>query len=122
VKPVSGKGAMQVKYAIAVNGNQVAEHFGRCEGYEVVELGENGESGERSRLANPGHEPGLLPRMLHEAGVKCIIAGGMGPRAVALLDEYNIKAVTGVAGDVEDVIVQITSGELEAGEDLCEHT
>ncbi len=109
-----------MRIAIAVNGAEVAAHFGRCEGYVVADI-DDGKVGAQERIENPGHEPGRLPAMLHDLGVECIVAGGMGPRAIALFESYSIDQVTGVQGTVEETLARLTDGSLEAGESACHH-
>jgi len=109
-----------VTYAIAADGKRVATHFGRCEKYVLVDIDGGRESGRRV-LSNPGHEPGLLPRLLSRHEVSYVVAGGAGPRAVGLLGELGIGVHIGVFGPVEDVIRQIAAGELPSGENACEH-
>jgi predicted Fe-Mo cluster-binding NifX family protein len=109
-----------MKVAIATDGTEVAAHFGRCEAYTVAEI-EDGQIVAREVVANPGHEPGFLPGYLAKRGVTCIVAGGMGPRAVMLFEERQIQAITGVTGPVEDTLGALLRGELEGGESLCEH-
>lgn len=109
-----------MKLAIAADGTEVAAHFGRCEKYVLAEI-EDGEVGAREDMANPGHEPGRLPRMLHDLGVDCIAAGGMGPRAVNLFAQLGIQPIVGVSGSVDDCLAAAAAGELEAGETTCHH-
>lgn len=109
-----------MKVAIAADGTEVAPHFGRCEGYVIAEIGD-GTVGERERITNPGHEPGRLPALLHDHGVECIVAGGMGPRAIGLFDAYGIAQVTGVQGSIEAALEKLADGSLEAGESACHH-
>ena len=109
-----------MKLAIATDGNEVAAHFGRCEKYILAEI-VDGEVTSQEDMANPGHEPGLLPRVLHELGVDHIAAGGMGPRAVNLLAQFGIEAVVGVRGSVEDCLAAAAAGELVAGDSTCHH-
>ena len=40
--------------------------------------------------------------MLAERAVKCILAGGMGPRAQALFDAHQIGTIFGVSGTVAE--------------------
>lgn len=72
-------------------------------------------------VGNPGHEPGRLPRMLRELGVDAIVAGGMGPRAQLLFDEFGIEVITGISGPVADALAQLATGDLRPGESTCEH-
>lgn len=109
-----------MRYAIAADADRVAPHFGRCERYVLVDIND-GEQVAREELPNPGHEPGLLPRLLNEEGVAYVIAGGAGPRAVNLMAEMNIGVFVGISGSVDDVIGELTAGDLEPGESTCEH-
>lgn len=109
-----------MKVAIAADGTEVAPHFGRCEGYVIAEIGD-GEVRGHERIANPGHEPGRLPALLHHHGVECIVAGGMGPRAVGVFDAYGIAHIAGVRGPIEETLQKLADGSLEAGESACHH-
>jgi predicted Fe-Mo cluster-binding NifX family protein len=109
-----------MKVAIAVDGPMVAPHFGRCEGYVIAEIAD-GEIRSQERIGNPGHEPGRLPAMLNDCGVECIVAGGMGPRAIGLFETYGIAQITGVRGSVEETLSQLADGSLAGGESACHH-
>ena len=43
----------------------------------------------------PQHEPGVLPKWLHEEQANFIIAGGMGTRAQDLFAQNDIKVIVG---------------------------
>ena len=110
-----------MKVALARDGDMIAPHFGRCERYEIVEIAD-GEVTERETIPNPGHEPGALPKMLNGIGVDAIVAGGMGPRAQELFDEFGIQTVTGVSGGLNEIIEAIAWGKLDAdGGNICHH-
>lgn len=106
--------------AVASDGNNVSSHFGRCEKY-ILYIVENGEVVEKKELLNPGHQPGLLPEFLKKNSVNVLIAGGAGPKAIHLLESFNIKCILGVSGDSDSVIRQYLKGELKQGESSCEH-
>ena len=108
------------KVAISTDGDQVAAHFGRCQAYTIVEIGD-GAIRSRQLIVNPGHEPGFLPGYLAQRGVTCIVAGGMGPRAQGLFDQHGIETIVGVSGGIEEIVQALLRGELEGGESLCEH-
>lgn len=109
-----------MRYAIATDGTEVAAHFGRCPEYLLVDI-EDGEIVGRAVLLNPGHEPGLLPRLLAENGVQVVVAGGAGPRAVELLAELGIIACLGATGPIEEAVAALQAGTLQSGESACEH-
>jgi predicted Fe-Mo cluster-binding NifX family protein len=109
-----------MRIAVAAENGKVAMHFGRCPEYLLFDV-EDGQIQNERALANPGHEPGVLPRFLAEQGVECIIAGGMGPRAVGLFKARNIQVVTGAFGDARAVVEVYLKGTLQLGESTCEH-
>ncbi|MCK4402094.1 NifB/NifX family molybdenum-iron cluster-binding protein [bacterium] len=107
-----------MRTAISTDGDSVSAHFGRCPSYTIVDI-EDGKTIKREIVDNPGHMPGAIPQFLHEKGVECIIAGGMGMRAVGFFDEFGIKPIVGVQGKIDDIIEKLIKGELEGGESLC---
>lgn len=110
-----------MRIALATEGGNVAAHFGHCPEFTIFDV-EGDKIKARQVIANPGHKPGFLPRFLSEQGVNHIIAGGMGPAAINLFEERNIKVTIGVQGQVDDVINRLLKdGEVEAGPSLCSH-
>lgn len=109
-----------MRIAVATEGNMVAQHFGRCPEYTLVDVSD-GQARSWVVIPNPGHEPGFLPRYLADMGVTCIIAGGMGPRAQRLFEEHRIQTVVGAAGYVREVVESYIKGQLRPGPSSCEH-
>jgi predicted Fe-Mo cluster-binding NifX family protein len=109
-----------MKIAVSTDNGNVSVHFGRCASYTIYDIDESNILA-KEEIPNPGHEPGFLPQFLSEKGVRCIIAGGMGPRAQALFAQKNIETVIGVQGAVDNVIQKYLAQNLEAGTDLCDH-
>jgi len=109
-----------MKIAISTDGNSVAAHFGRCPAYTLIDV-EDGRVTARATIPNPGHQPGFIPRFLHEKGVDMVLTGGMGPRAEDIFQQLGIKTVQGVSGPVDDVIREFLAGTLESGPSACDH-
>ncbi len=108
-----------MKIAIATESNNVSEHFGHCEGFTIYEVeGEKVQS--KQFLSNPGHQPGFLPKYLHEQGINVIISGGMGGGAIQLFNERGIDVITGSEGDVDDVINYYVKGNLKSSGSVCD--
>ena len=63
-----------MKIAVASLSGQVAEHFGHCEAFLLLDS----LTGKSEQVLNPGHKPGFLPNFLGDLGVEVIISGGMG--------------------------------------------
>jgi predicted Fe-Mo cluster-binding NifX family protein len=107
-----------MRAAISTEGDSVSAHFGRCPLFTIVDIEDNKVT-KREVIDNPGHQPGFIPQFLHEKGVECIIAGGMGMRATGFFHELGIQAVVGVSGKIDTVIEQLQKGTLTGGESLC---
>jgi len=112
-----------MKIAIPTANGQVAMHFGHCEQFAIVEVDElEGKVTGTEMLTPPPHEPGLLPRWLHEQGAHVILAGGMGQRAQSLFVQNEIKVVVGVSdGTPEQIVADYLAGNLTGGDNLCSH-
>lgn len=105
---------------IPADRNKVSPHFGHCQQFCIVKT-DGKEVVEKEFTPNPGHEPGFLPRFLRDLGAECILAGGMGRRAVNLFNENGIEVITGVSGTVETVITRYLDGSLETDANICDH-
>ncbi len=117
------KDAAHLKIAIPVVEGKLAMHFGHCEKFALVDVDEQTkEIIKQEMVPPPGHEPGVLPRWLHEQGANVIISGGMGSRAQSLFTENGIKVVTGATSeDPEKIVMDYLNGTLVSGENICDH-
>lgn len=106
--------------AIPTDGKNVSEHFGHCPLFYFFTV-EDEKITKKEFIENPGHKPGFLPRFLHENGANCILAGGMGTRAINLFKENDIEVITGVNGSLEKVIDQYINGNLLTEGNICDH-
>lgn len=107
-----------MKIAVACEGKLVAQHFGYCEGFTIIEANDN-KIASKEFVQNPGHRPGFLPVFLHEKGVNVIISGGMGGAAVDLFNGNGIEVITGASGDVEAAASSYLNGELKSTGSIC---
>jgi predicted Fe-Mo cluster-binding NifX family protein len=110
---------LALKVAISTEGDFVSVHFGRCPLFTILDI-ENGKVVGKETVHNPGHHPGYIPQFLHQKGVECIIAGGMGMRAVGFFDEFGIQTIVGVSGKISEVIEKLQKGTLKGAESLCQ--
>ena len=93
-----------MKFAIPLAEGKLTAHFGHCQEFALIEVADN-EIKNKETLTPPPHEPGVLPRWLHEMGTDVIIAGGMGGRALDLFAQNGIKVITGApASTPEDLV------------------
>jgi len=113
----------RMRIAIPLADGRLCMHFGHCEQFALVETDAAGKAVTGTRLLTPPpHEPGVLPRWLHEQGADVIIAGGMGQRAQGLFAQNGIQVVVGApAGSPEEVASAYLAGTLETGRNVCDH-
>ncbi|MCK4352251.1 NifB/NifX family molybdenum-iron cluster-binding protein [candidate division WOR-3 bacterium] len=104
--------------AISTDSNFVSQHFGRCPSFTIVKI-EDGNLVSKKTIDNPGHHPGYLPQFLHNMGVNCIVAGGMGHRASGLFAEQGVEPIIGISGSIDEVIDKLVKGTLKGGENIC---
>lgn len=117
-----GMGRSGEKFAVPVEGELLCSHFGHCERFALIELGDDGEPELVEACSPPPHEPGLLPNWLSDKGVNTVIAGDMGQRAVRIFAEKGIEVICG-APQVPplEAVRKYLSGDLEMGENVCDH-
>ncbi len=107
-----------MRIAIASEHNFVSNHFGRCPEYVIADI-DDGKVIKQETVPNPGHGHGVIPQFLSKCGVNCIIAGGMGPSAAQLCQEYGITPILGVQGSIDEVIDQYLQGNLKSSDGIC---
>lgn len=112
-----------VKVAVPVTENRLSAHFGHCDVFSVFDVDTVKKSVlSRQDLPAPPHEPGLLPRWLHERGVQLILAGGMGQRAQDLFSQKGIRVMVGAPSESPEAVVAAwLDGSLRLGSNLCDH-
>jgi predicted Fe-Mo cluster-binding NifX family protein len=100
---------------------EVSPHFGRCRAFTIVDL--EGDRVVSERVAvNPhavNHVEGSTPTFLTELGCDVVLAGGMGPRAIALFHARGIEVATGIEGQARRALESYLVGE-ERSSDPCD--
>ena len=108
------------KIAVPVQGENVSAHFGHAPQFKIFRI-EDKDIVAEDNLENPGHQPGLLPRLLNEEGADLVIASGMGQKAIAIFEKNNIEVVCGATGKAKVAVLDYLNGELDASENACSH-
>jgi ATP-binding protein involved in chromosome partitioning len=118
-----GKENHRMKIAIPVQAGRVSMHFGHCDEFALYEVNEDDKTILGTTMHKPpAHEPGVLPRWLHELGANVIITGGMGQRAQQLFAQNGITVVVGAPAETPDQLAsRYLSGTLQTGENICDH-
>ena len=112
-----------MRIAIPIAGGRLAQHFGHCEKFALVDVDPVTKRETASTEVDaPEHQPGLLPPWLKERGVSLVIAGGMGARARSLFETVSIQVLTGAPAETAASLVQqYLNGRLITGENACHH-
>lgn len=112
-----------MKYAVPVSGGMLSPHFGHCENFAFFDVEETEKKIiNKESLPSPEHQPGLLPVWLAQQGATVVIAGGMGPRAIDLLNQHGIDVVLGAQeSDPEQAVLSHLKGALSTGDNVCDH-
>ncbi len=101
----------------------VSGHFGGSPYFTLVEVAD-GQINADQAVANPyfpNHEPGQVPAFIHSQGADVMLTGGMGARAAAFFQHYDIQAVTGASGTVRQAIQAFLQGQLAGAAPCQEH-
>ncbi len=110
-----------MKFAIPLAEGKLTAHFGHCQEFALVDVEDN-EIKNKETLVPPPHEPGVLPKWLHEQGTNVIIAGGMGGRALDLFAQNNIQVIVGASTlTPEELVKQYLDNTLQTGGNVCDH-
>ena len=112
-----------MRIAIPLAQGKLSLHFGHCDQFAIFDIDDNLKKViNREDAIPPGHEPGVLPRWLHENNVSVIIAGGMGQRAQQLFAQNDIKVVVGASsGTLEELVSAFLEDTLQTGDNICDH-
>ncbi|SLM29708.1 conserved hypothetical protein [Desulfamplus magnetovallimortis] len=110
-----------MKFAIPMAMGKLTAHFGHCKEFCFVTVEENKITG-KEVLEPPPHEPGVLPRWLHEKGINVVLAGGMGHKAQELFSQAGIKVITGApVEEPENLVNAYLTNSLVTGQNVCGH-
>ena len=110
-----------MKFAIPMAMGKLTTHFGHCREFCLMDV-EDGKITNTTVLEPPPHEPGVLPKWLHEKGVNVIITGGMGQMAKQLFAQASIDVVTGAPPEApETLVMAYLAKTLVTGENACGH-
>ncbi len=112
---------MHRKVAIPVEDGKMSVHFGHCQQFAIYETDDKDIIAE-DFLKPPTHSPGVYPDWLRQLGVDNVITGGIGNRAIQRFLNYKINVYVGApVKEPAELVKDLVSGNLKAGENLCDH-
>jgi predicted Fe-Mo cluster-binding NifX family protein len=96
-----------MKVVIPVYRNRVSPVFDWCSSLLLVDL----ESGRRE-VAVADKDPSKQACQLAELGADLVVCGGISELLLGLIEANNIKIISGVSGDIDDVVAAINAKEI----------
>ncbi|NLK25695.1 MAG: dinitrogenase iron-molybdenum cofactor biosynthesis protein [Euryarchaeota archaeon] len=105
-----------MKICIPTEGNNglseaVCAHFGQADTFTLYDT----DTGDVRVIENRSEHKGGLgtpPQQLHKENVEIVLAGGLGPKAVDMLQGFGIDVYVGANGTVQDTIEEWRKGNL----------
>ena len=114
-----------MKIAVPVTkNNQIDDHFGHCEFYNVFTISENNEIRDVQIIES---EQGCgcksnIASTLSQNGVTIMLAGGIGGGAINVLYNAGIEVVRGCSGNATELVNQFIAGlVVDSGESCKTH-
>lgn len=103
-----------MKIAIPTRENEVDDHFGHCEYYTVLTIGQDNRILSNEIIPSPqgcGCKSNIAGE-LEKMGVNVMLAGNMGQGALNVLTSHNIKVVRGCSGNIQNVVTDYLNGKI----------
>jgi predicted Fe-Mo cluster-binding NifX family protein len=112
----------KMKIAVPVTrNNQVDNHFGHCEFYNLFTISPDNEITEVNRIPSTqgcGCKSNIAG-VLASDGVKILLAGGIGNGAINVLNNSGISVIRGCTGDSAEVVRYFLLGSIEDSGESC---
>lgn len=104
--------------------NQIENHFGHCDHYEIFTVSNENKiikiqtletvqgCGCKSNIAN----------ILAENGITIMLAGNIGDGAINVLNQCNIEVIRGCTGETKEIVNKYLKGKIiDSGESCLHH-
>lgn len=98
--------------------SQIDPRFGRCAYFMIIQTDDMGIEVFENEFKSLGGGAGIQAAgFVHSKGATAVLTGNCGPNAMKVFSENSIKAFTGQAGAIKDVVERFKKGELVASVD-----
>ncbi len=109
------------KLAFPVEKGTLSHHFGHSREFVFVDIDDSGIVKSTSKEPPP-HAEGTIPRWLIAENTTDLLVGGIGPKAINILNEAGINVYAGVKENTADILIKnFMEDELEYGQNYCHH-
>jgi len=104
--------------------NQIEDHFGKCEFYEIYTISEENKI-ISTKILESDQGCGCksnIAQTLAEHGVTTMLAGGIGQGAINVLNKFNIEVIRGCSGNTREIVLNFLKGRIQDNGITCDHT
>ncbi len=109
------------RLAIPLIDGQLSEHFGHADEFAFFEI-ENSKIIKSYRKTPPPHAEGTIPNFLGAEKATDILVGGIGPKAIQILNQYDINVFVAVEKNTADnLALDFVNDDLKYGQNYCTH-
>lgn len=109
------------KLAMPLMNGRLSEHFGHSREFAFYEI-EGNKIVKEYRKEPPPHAEGTIPRWLGAEKVTHLIVGGIGPKAIDILNHFGMDVYVGVAVDqAANLALDFVNENLKYGQNYCHH-
>ncbi|WP_455383715.1 NifB/NifX family molybdenum-iron cluster-binding protein [Salinispira pacifica] len=109
-----------MRIAVACEGEEVSGHFGRCRLFRLFDA-ESGAVKPAGDVPNAPEGHSAAVSVLRAARADAVIVGGIGARAVDLLETTGISVYAGAEGSAVECVRALLAGTLKSGTHACSH-
>lgn len=108
------KNKIMMKIAIPTRDNVIDNHFGHCEYYTILTVGQDNQILSSETIPSPqgcGCKSNIAGE-LEGMGVSVMLAGNMGQGALNVLTAHHIKVIRGCSGNILNVATDYLNGKI----------
>ena len=109
-----------MKIAVTYENGNVFQHFGHTEQFKIYDV-EDGKVVSSKVMGSDGAGHEALATLLENRAIDVLICGGIGPGAVAALEDCGIELCAGASGSADEAVEAYLRGELKNTGANCDH-
>ena len=109
-----------MKIAVTYENGNVFQHFGHTEQFKIYDV-EDGKVVSSKVMGSDGAGHEALATLLESRAIDVLICGGIGPGAVAALEDCGIELCAGASGSADEAVEAYLRGELKNTGANCDH-
>ena len=109
-----------MKIAVTYENGNVFQHFGHTEQCKIYDV-EDGKVVSSKVMGSDGAGHEALATLLENRAIDVLICGGIGPGAVAALEDCGIELCAGASGSADEAVEAYLRGELKNTGANCDH-